>query len=144
MNSMRDWLAYYNELDTEPLAKAIDNSFKNFFTIFGIDPSFCVSLPKFAQQCMFRLYNSKEPLCYSFSKKESAGRAFFRESLTGSLVNCFHRLIDLSGRPNMPKNAQYAPNGKKFSSLMFFDFNSLYLYAQQLPFPATPGNFFKI
>ena len=37
------------------------------------------------------------------------------------------------------KAAQYAPNGKPFTSLMFFDFNSLYLYAQLMSFPATPG-----
>ena len=141
MRSMRDWLSYYNQLDTEPLACAIENSFRNFFEIFGLDPSFCVSLPKFAQQCMFKLYSEREPLCYSFSKKESEARAFFRQSLTGGLVNCFHRLVDLSGRPHMPKNAQFAPNGKPLTSLMFFDFNSLYLYAQQLPFPATPGKF---
>ena len=46
---------------------------------------------------------------------------------------------DLSGAPDLPKAAQIAPNGQKYTSLMFFDFNSLYLYAQLMPFPATPG-----
>ena len=141
MESMKCWLMYYNELDTAPLAQAIDNSFRNFFKIFGIDPSFCVTLPRFAQQCMFRLYDENEPYCYSFFKKQGELRELSRENLTGGLVNVFHRCVDLSGRPNMPKASQFAPNGKKFSSLMFFDFNSLYLYAQLLPFPATPGNF---
>ena len=139
LSSMRGWLKYYNELDTVPLAHAIDNSFRNFFKIFAIDPSFCVSLPRFAQQCMFRSYDENEPLCYSFFKKESELRQLTRENLTGGLVNVFHRCIDLSGRPEMPHASQFAPNGKKFSSLMFYDFNSLYLYAQLLPFPATPG-----
>ena len=137
--SMRDWLVYYNKLDTIPLAKAINNSFGNFFQIFGIDPSFYVSLPKFAQECMFRSYSSKEPLCYSFFKKQAELRQLTRENLTGGLVNCFHRCIDLSGRSGLPKAAQYAPNGKPYTSLMFFDFNSLYLYAQLMSFPATPG-----
>ena len=139
MRSMVDWLAYYNELDTAPLAKAIDNSFGFFFEIFGIDPSFCVSLPKFAQSCMFRSYDVKSPLCYSFWKKQSAVRQLFRNNLTGGLVNVFHRCIDLSGRSNMPKASQYATNGDPYTSLMFFDFNSLYLHAQLQPFPATPG-----
>ena len=141
MWSMKCWLKYYNELDTAPLAKAINNSFGNFFQIFGIDPGFCVTLPKFAQQCMFRLYDENEPYCYSFFKKQGELRELSRENLTGGLVNVFHRCIDLSGRSNMPHASQFAPNGEKFSSLMFFDFNSLYLYAQLLPFPATPGNY---
>ena len=140
MNCMADWLAHYNELDTGPLAHAIDNSFKNFFSIFGIDPSFCVSLPKYAQFCMFRSYSESEPLCYSYFKKQTELREFTRENLTGGLVNVFHRCIDLSGRQGLPRSAQYAPNGKKFSALSFFDFNSLYLYAQLMEFPATPGN----
>ena len=140
MSSMLDWLRYYNELDTEPLAKAIDNSFGNFFKIFGIDPSFCVSLPKFAQECMFRSYDADEPLCYSFWKRDSELRDLSRSNLTGGLVNVFHRCIDLSGRPGMPHASQFAPNGDPFTSLMFYDFNSLYLFAQLLPFPATPGS----
>ena len=139
INSMRDWLGFYNELDTAPLACAINNSFQNFFNIFGIDPSFCVSLPKFAQQCMFKSYSPQAPLCYSFSKKESNTRELFRNNLTGGLVNVFHRLVDLTGRPDMPHASQFAPNGAAFSSLLFFDFNSLYLFAQKLPFPSTPG-----
>ena len=139
MRSMRCWLKYYNELDTAPLAHAIYNSFGNFFAIFGIDPSFYTSLPKFAQECMFKSYDSEEPLCYSFFKNQTDLREMTRENLTGGLVNVFHRCIDLSGRPDLPKASQIAPNGKSFSSLMFFDFNSLYLYAQLLPFPATPG-----
>ena len=138
---MKDWLSYYNELDTAPLAHAVNNSFGNFFKIFGLDPSFCVSLPKFAQQCMFRSYTQSDSLCFSFGKNQSEVRELFRTNLTGGLVNCFHRLIDLSGRPNMPEASQIAPNGDPFSSLMFFDFNSLYLYAQKLPFPATPGSY---
>ena len=51
MKNFADWLLYYNLLDVTPLSKAIDNSFQNFFTIFGCDPSWCLSLPKFSQEC---------------------------------------------------------------------------------------------
>ena len=142
INDMSCWLRYYNELDTAPLAQAIDNSFRNFFDIFGIDPCHYTSLPKFAQDCMFKSYSSDAPLCYSYFISQSDLRQFTRENLTGGLVNCFHRCIDLSGRSGMPKASQFAPNGRPYKSLMFFDFNSLYLYAQLLPFPSTPGKFY--
>ena len=142
IRDMTCWLKYYNELDTVPLARAIDVSFRNFFDIFGIDPSFYTSLPKFAQDCMFKSYKTGDPLCYSFFKTQSDLRQTTRENLTGGLVNVFHRLIDLSGRKDLPKTSQIAPNGKPYSSLMFYDFNSLYLYAQLLPFPSTPGFFY--
>ena len=94
LRSMRGWLKYYNELDTIPLAHAINNSFKNYFDIFGIDPSFYVSLPKFAQMCMFRSYDPSEPLCFSFRSQESEIQELFRQHLTGGLVNAFHRMIE--------------------------------------------------
>ena len=111
MFSFEDFLIYYNNLDVKPLAKAIENYFNNFFGIFEIDPEWCISLPKFAQMCMFRFYNTETPFCYSFSSKNSEIRELFRSNLLGGLVNIFHRMIDLSGRPNLPRAAQYAPNG---------------------------------
>ena len=71
--------------------------------------------------------------------EEESLREITRENLTGGLVNVFHRLIDLSGRIGLPKASQFAPDGQPFKSLQFFDFNSLYLYAKTMPFPATPG-----
>ena len=139
MNNFKDWLIFYNNLDVLPLAKAIENSFKNFFEIFKIDPEWCISLPKYAQMCMFSHYDPESPYCYSFCPKNSEIRKLFRSNLLGGLVNCFHRLIDLSGRPGLPKAAQYAPNGDRFTNCTFLDFNSLYLYSQLLPFPGTPG-----
>lgn len=49
MNNFADWLLFYNQLDCTPLAKAINQSFSNFVKIFGTDPSWCLSLPKYAQ-----------------------------------------------------------------------------------------------
>ena len=143
IDSMENWLIYYNLLDTAPLAHAIHNSFESFFEIFKMDPSWCVSLPAFAQQCMFREYEVGEPLCFSFCKKQAELRKLFRENLRGGLVNVFHRAIDLTGRVDVPKSAQVAPSGDKYSALLFLDFNSLYLHAQLQPFPASPGIHWK-
>ena len=133
------WLKYYNSLDTYPLAKAINNSFKQFFNCFKMDPSWVVSLPKYAQNCMFQDYDKNEPFCYSFSSTNTEIRKLFRENLLGGLVNVYHRMTDLSGQQDLPKSAQFSENGDKFTRIQFFDFNALYLYAQRQPFPATPG-----
>ena len=138
------WLEYYNNLDTFPLSKAINNSFNQFFTSFGMDPSWGISLPAYAQNCMFQNYAKDEAYCYSFWRKYDDIRQIFRDGgLLGGLVNCYHRMVDLSGQEGVPEAAQKAPNGDPLTRLMFFDFNALYLYAQKLPFPATPGVLWK-
>ena len=80
MNNFKDWLIFYNNLDVLPLAKAIENSFKNFFEIFKIDPEWCISLPKYAQMCMFSHYDPESPYCYSFCPKNSEIRRLFRST----------------------------------------------------------------
>lgn len=140
MRTFIDWLKYYNLLDTGPLAKAVDSSFKNFFEIFGIDPSWCLSLPRFAQMCMLKEYAISAPLCYSFNSKMENVRDLFRENLMGGLVNVYHRMTDLTKQTDVPRVTQYAPNGEPFTRICFWDFNSLYLYTQKLDFPSTPGN----
>ena len=139
MSNFVDWLRHYNNLDTYPLSKAIHNSFGQFFDSFQMDPSWGISLPAYAQSCMFENYDKSEALCWSFWRRFDDIREIFRSNLLGGLVNCYHRLTDLSHQPNLPNAAQHAPNGDPLTRLMFFDFNALYLYAQRLPFPATPG-----
>ena len=46
MNSMLDWLKYYQLLDTSPLVKALDNCFEKLFELFEIDAHLHLSLPK--------------------------------------------------------------------------------------------------
>ena len=88
---------------------------------------------------MFNEYDTSSPLSYSFSHKMSEIRELFRDNLLGGLVNCFHRMTDLMNTPRVPFSAKIAPNGEPFSKVVFFDFNSLYLYCQELAFPTTPG-----
>ena len=38
-----------------------------------------------------------------------------------------------------PEAARFAPNGKPFTAIAFFDFNSMYLWSQLRPMPLTPG-----
>ncbi len=140
MSNMQDWLVYYNLLDVVPLANAIDNSFRSFHEVFGIDPATCLSLPKFAQLCVFKVYDPNQPLCYSFAKKNDDIRRLFRDNVIGGLVNVFSRFTELrSGIPETPHFARFAPNADPFTKITFLDFNALYLWAQSREFPTTPG-----
>jgi len=60
--TMVDWLKRYNLLDCTPLAHAIDRAFNNFQQVFKMDPSTCLSLPGYAQNCMFSHYSESSPL----------------------------------------------------------------------------------
>ena len=48
MDSMKDWLRYYNCLDTQPLVQAMENSFEKFAFYFKVDPNMHLSLPTLA------------------------------------------------------------------------------------------------
>ena len=154
-NNFEDWMVYYCELDCKPFARAINESFKRFHENFGIDPSWVVSLPALAQKCMFRSFDPDSPLCYSFRSvncdkkdgkpcndcakcEENGFRNLFRDNLFGGLVNVFHRMTAIND-PDQPEVARLLPNGDPVRSLYFFDFNSLYLKAQDMSFPGSPG-----
>jgi len=64
--TMVDWLKRYNLLDCNPLAHAIDRAFGNFQKVFKMDPSMSLSLPGFAQNCMFSHYNESSSLARKF------------------------------------------------------------------------------
>ena len=65
----------------------------------------------------------------------------FRENIMGGLVNVFSRYTELREDVSAPHNAKFAPNGDKFTKIIFLDFNALYLYAQNQEMPTTPGNY---
>ena len=143
MHNFKDWLIHYNVLDCIPLAKAIDKSFDTLFKVFNIDPSTCLSLPRFAQMCVFKSFCSQSPLCYSFTQKMDHIRNLFRANILGGLVNVYSRYTELDpNESDVPKSARYSGNGEKFTKITFFDFNALYLHAQSRAFPTTPGKFF--
>ena len=48
------------------------------------------------------------------------------------------RDIDLMTQSS-PEAARFAPNGKPFTAIVFFDFNSMYLWSQLQVQPLTPG-----
>ena len=141
MVNMECWLKRYNVLDVQPLCDAIETSFQTLYSIFGVDPSRCFSLPGLAIDVMSNLYDPEAPLSYSFNDRMDHIRQLFRSNQTGGLVNVFSRLTDVRKNPptDTPHNALYAPDGSRFTKIIFLDFNSLYLTAQGEFFPTTPG-----
>ena len=51
----------------------------------------------------------------------------------------FFRYIDLMSTQSSPRSARFAPNGDPYTSVVAYDSNSMYLWAQQQNMPLTPG-----
>ena len=125
--SMMDYLRWYNLLDVRPLVEALENCFKSFNQYFSVDPLSSVSLPSLAFQAMFALFDQSLPLAHSFNESFDDIRQLFRSSVIGGLTTVTHRHINLDNDTG-PRNARFAPNGEKFTSVSFWDFNSMYLW----------------
>ena len=68
------------------------------------------------------MFSSKtnHPLAWSFSREDL--RVLFRDNVIGGNTSVYHRHIHLNNEKS-PKNARIAPNGDKFTSVSFWDFN---------------------
>ena len=139
MNTMLDWLEYYNRLDTGPLVQAVVNSFTSFSSYFNIDPHQHYSLPSMAFRSMFENYNTNLPYAFSFDEKRDEIRRLFRANLIGGLSSVYCRHLDLSGEDFSPFNARHTPDGSPLTHAGFWDFNSMYLWAQRQFMPLGPG-----
>ena len=135
---MVDYLRWYNLLDVRPLVEALENCFDSFHRHFGVDPLSSVSLPSLAFQAMFSMFDKSMPYGYSFNEKFDDVRQLFRQNVIGGLTTVTHRHINLEDDTG-PHNARIAPNGNKFTSVSFWDFNSMYLWSQRQDMPLTPG-----
>ena len=138
MHNFSDWLKYYQLLDVIPLVNAIENAFKSFHTHFGVNPMEKRSLPSIAFAAAVNMFDQSMPYIFSFREKFENVRELFRENQLGGLVNLYHRHINIFDDEG-PDSTRIAPNGEKYSYFSFWDFNSLYLWAQDQPMPLSPG-----
>ena len=138
MFSMADWLEHYQMLDVVPLVLAIEKCFQTFYLHFRVNPMEKKSLPSIAFTAAFNLFDQSMPHVYSFQENFDDVRQLFRDNQVGGLCNLFHRHINLEDQSG-PMNTRFAPNGHKFTYFSFYDFNSLYLWAQDQPMPLSPG-----
>ena len=138
MHNFSDWLIYYNKLDVRPLGQAILNSFKSLKTLFGEDPTLCLSLPALANNAMFKNFSLDSPLVYSFAKKNEDVRKIMRDNVVGGLVNVFRRHVS-TYNSTLPDNVQRVPNGNMITKITATDFNALYGFCQLQELPTSPG-----
>ena len=139
MENMKCWLRYYNQLDTEPLIHAIENSFQAFNQYFGIDPHLHHSLPSMAFDAMFSNYDCSLPHVVTLDSNNDDIRLLFRKNLIGGLTSVLHRHLDLTGGTSSPHNARHVPNGRPLTHAASWDCNSMYLWAQGQDMPLGPG-----
>ena len=143
MFNMRCWLKHYNTVDVVPLASAMNTCFECFHSYFEQDANCQLSLPGIAANAMYRYYNQDCSYIFSFRQKNNEIRVKHRDTLCGGLVNCFHRMVNLTDESG-PVNSFTAPNGEKLSHFEQLDFNSLYGAMQMRRLPTTPGILWKL
>ena len=141
-NNFSDYLKWYNCQDVGPLVIALQNCFGKFYEYFEIDPFTRLSLPSIAFEAMFGLFDKSLPYVASFTKNSEV-RQLFRDNVVGGVSNIYHRDIDLMGSDS-PQNARIAPNGDPFTSCLFVDFNSMYLWSQDQNLPLGKGLHWKL
>ena len=143
INNMAGWLEYYNRLDTGPLVQAVVTSFQSFSNYFDIDPHQHYSLPSMAFRAMFENYDLSLPYTFTFDKKRDEIRRLFRTNLIGGLSSVYCRHLDLSGEENSPYYARHTKDNSPLTHAGFWDFNSMYLWAQRQEMPLGPGVLWK-
>lgn len=89
--NMGDYLKYYNLLDVEPLKIALKSCFKNYIKYFNVDGLSYLSLPSIGFEAMYKLFDRKLPLVWTFNKAGDAVRELFRDNVLGGLSTVFHR-----------------------------------------------------
>ena len=137
--SMLGWLKIYNLLDVTPLAQAIENCFRSYSEYFDVDPMLSSSLPGMAQLAMFKNLDPVSPLLFSIPNKFKEINELFRNNVLGGLVNCFSRHATTDSNSNYPERARKTENGDDIKTILFLDFNSMYLKCQTEHMPTGPG-----
>ena len=138
INNFSDWLRHYQMLDVIPLVSAIENAFTSFYNHFRVNPMEKRSLPSIAFTAAINMFDQSMPYIYTFNKHYDDVRQLFRENQLGGLVNLYHRHVNTIDNES-PESTRVAPNGEPFTYFSFWDFNSLYLWAQDQPLPLSPG-----
>ena len=126
MTCFKDYLVYYNNLDTEPFCEALESFLKIYFDE-GIDifKDF-ITLPGVARKMLYTSTNSKFSL---FNEINSDLYYTFRQNIVGGPSIIFSRYHE-KGQTNIKKI-----DGNKCESIMGYDCNGLYSYAIRQDMP---------
>ena len=158
-DNMSEYMKEYNLNDVRILLTAIDAYTQGFYTQWQINAHKSVSLPGLAQKLAYKFYDGI-PI-FTFGENFKKYNEEIRKQLYGGCTMVFHRLIDLTPNRNIlsgpleggeetpekhpsqqrpyPKAAYESQTGKKYKTLSFLDFNSLYPKALSQSMPCGPG-----
>ena len=125
MSSMKDFLIYYNSIDTELLCSGFQNYVESFIRNFQISPVGYLTLPGLSEKVMWKQFDRTENSPYSFPKKFGHLNAILRDNLIGGLSTVFKRHVEIgSSNEEYAECVHKARNGEQFKKLVAYDANS--------------------
>ena len=125
MESMMDYLRYYNSLDTISLVQSFEKYVDSFIENFDCNPIDFCTLPGLAEQVMWSKFNSSKFAAYTVGESFGHINKLIRENLMGGLSCVFARHIEVGpSAENFDGVVTTAKNGEKFSQIVAVDANS--------------------
>ena len=129
MVSMKNYLEYYNSLDTISLVEAFENYIKSFILNFDVNPNDFITLPGLAERVMWSKFDSSKFAPYTFGKDFGHVNKLIRENLKGGLSCVFARHVEVGCSTNQySRNVHNATNGESFERIIAMDANSKAIY----------------
>ena len=125
MNSMMDYLCFYNSLDTISLVEAFEKYIDSFIDNFDCNPNDFITLPGLAERVMWSKFDSSKFAAYTVGKSFGHINELIRDNLMGGLSCVFARHIEVgSNADKFGLNVTTASNGDKFNRIVAMDANS--------------------
>ncbi len=130
METMSDFLAWYNDLDVKPFLTALDNMF-NFYKSLGIDMfKDAISVPGLTLKYLFSTLTHDDYFTL-FKEQDKTLYYKMRQNIVGGPSVVFHRYHE--------KGSTFIRNGPKpCEEVVGYDANALYLWALMQPMPTGP------
>ena len=125
MQSMMDFLKFYNSLDTISLVQAFRNYISSFLKNFDVCPNDFITLPGLSERIMWNKCNIDKYLPYTFGSQFAHINKLIRDNLKGGLSCVFARHITVGqSENNFANQVNYAPNGERYERIVAMDANS--------------------
>ena len=133
METMRDFLIWYNNLDVVPFLEALEKQ-SSVYISKGLDMlKDAVSVPTLATKWLFKESLTNEFSIPLISQKNSDLHKTIRDNIVGGPALVFHRYHECD--KTYLKSNKYGQQAKICKQIKGYDANSLYLYAAMQPLP---------
>ena len=141
--NLRDYLKYYNQVDTIVTATAFTNMAKLFDEKFNINILEYPSLPSAALQILWKNYDKDCDAPYTFSQKYEWVANEFRKNLQGGLAGPMHIHLEIGSiEQQFFDTVHLAPDGNPFVEFRVDDMSNLYGKGMLEDLPAGMGHLF--